>query len=125
MSLDLDLHEKSHKLISSGENMKRQYILRLRELIFAHVRAIGNLILGSRLENAWIEAEWFNSESVVRQVLECKDMVRGIKAHEKTAIAIDNLVCFIGVAENIVQIVNKAINGNFQLKRIQGCFLFL
>ena len=105
--------------------MKRQYILRLRELIFAHVRAIGNLILGSRLENAWIEAEWFNSESVVRQVLECKDMVRGIKAHEKTAIALDNLDCFIGVAENIVQIVNKAINGNFQLKRIQGCFLFL
>ena len=52
-------------------------------------------------------------------------MVRAIKAHEKTTIAIDNLDCFIGVAENIVQIVNKAINGNFQGKRIQGCFLFL
>ena len=62
--------------------MKRQHILRLGELhaIFTHVRAIGNLISSSGLKNAWIEAEWFDSESVVQQVLDCKHMARAIEA---------------------------------------------
>ena len=51
VSLDLNMLEKSYKLINSRENLKRQYILRLGEFhaIFAHVCVIENLISGSGL----------------------------------------------------------------------------
>ena len=48
--------------------------------MFAHVSAIGNLISGSGLEDAWIKAEWFDSKSVVRQVLDCKTRDQGYRS---------------------------------------------
>ena len=100
--------------------MKRQYILKLGEFyaIFSHARAIGNLISGSGLEDAWIKAEWFDSKSVGQRVLDCKHMTGAIEAHEgMTAIKIlkireimrYNPDYFIGVAENIAQTVNTVI----------------
>ena len=100
--------------------MKQQYILKLGEFrdIFSHARAIGNLISSSGLEDAWIEAEWFDSKLVGQQVLYCNHMIRAIEAHEgMTAIKIlkiREIMCynpdyFVGVAENIAQTVNKAI----------------
>lgn len=101
--------------------MKRQYILRLSELhaIFAHIHTIGNLISGSRLQEAWIEAELFDSKSILGKVLDCKNMVRAIEAHEETMIAseihkireimLNNPDHSVGVTENIPQNVNKAI----------------
>ena len=100
--------------------MKRQYILKLGELhdIFSHAHAIGNLI-GSGLEDTWAETEWFDSKSVVQQVLDCKHMARAIEAHkatrqllkssklEKLCLTLQNF--FVGVAGNIAQTVNKAI----------------
>lgn len=101
--------------------MKRQYILRLSELhaIFAHIHTIGNIISGSRLQEAWIEAELFDSESIVGKVLDCKNMVRAIEAHKATMTAseihiimeimLNNPDHSVGVRENIPQNVNKAI----------------
>ena len=47
--------------VHSREDMRDKCILRLGELhaVFAHIRAIGALIVCSGLEDAWIEAEWF------------------------------------------------------------------
>ena len=101
--------------------MKRQYILRLSELhaIFAHIHTIGNIISGSRLQETWIEAELFDSKSIVGKVLGCKNMVRAIEAHEATMTAseihkiteimLHNPHHSVGVTENIPQNVNKAI----------------
>ena len=36
--------------------------------VFAHIRAIGASIVCSVMEDAWLEAEWFDSDSVIRQV---------------------------------------------------------
>ena len=66
--------------------MKRQYILKLGELhnLFLYARTRGNLIPYSGLEYAWIEAEGFDSKSVVQQVLDCKHMAWAIETHEAT-----------------------------------------
>ena len=70
--------------------MRGRFIPRLGELhaVFAHVRAIGQFISNSGLEDAWVEAEWFDSDAVVRQVIECKHMKRAVEAHEETLVAI-------------------------------------
>ena len=71
VSLDLDLYEKVYKLVNSRDDLRGKFIPRLGELhaVFAHVRAIGHFIAHSGLEDAWIEAEWFDSDAVVRQVI--------------------------------------------------------
>ena len=46
------------------------------------------MIVSSGLEDAWLESEWFDSDCVVRQVLECKHMKRAVEAHEATMITI-------------------------------------
>ena len=71
VSLDLNLYEKVYKLINSRDDLRGKFIPRLGELhaVFAHVRAIGHFIAHSGLEDAWIEAEWFDSDAVVRQVI--------------------------------------------------------
>ena len=101
--------------------MKLQHVLKLGELhdLFSHARARGNLISCSGLEDSWIEAKWFDSKSVVQQVLDCKHMAWAIEAHEATMatteilkireIVRDNPDYVVGVAENVAQTVNKAI----------------
>ena len=71
--------------------MRNKYILCLGELhaVFAHIRAIGNLINSSGIEDAWLEAVWNDNECVIRQILDCKHMKRAIEAHEATYIAIN------------------------------------
>ena len=87
ISLDLDLYEKSYLLVHSRSDMRNKYILCLGELhaVFAHIRAIGNLINSSGIEDAWLEAAWYDSECVIRQIL----VKRAIEAHEATYIAIN------------------------------------
>ena len=70
--------------------MRDKYILCLEKLhaVFADIRAIGALIICSGLEDAWLEAEWFDCDSVIRQVLECKHMKRAVDAHEASMLAI-------------------------------------
>ena len=65
ISLDLHLYEKCYQLVNSSPHMRSQFIPRLGELhaVFAHVRAIGSFIASSEREEAWVEAEWFDSYS--------------------------------------------------------------
>ena len=80
VSLDMDLYEKVYKLVNSREDLRGKFLPRLGELhtVFAQIRAIGSFIANSGLEDAWLEAEWFDSELVVNQVLECKHMKRAV-----------------------------------------------
>ena len=120
ISLDLDLYEKCYTLVHSREDMRDKCILRLGELhaVFAHIRAIGALIVCSGLEDAWIEAEWFDSDSVIRQVLECKHMKRAVDAHEASMLTLMILQLmemmrsypeyFVNACQEIIDSINNA-----------------
>ena len=123
ISLDLDLYEKCYMLVNSREDMRDKYILRLGELhaVFAYIRAIGALIVCSGMEDAWLEAEWFDSESVIRQVLECKHMKRAVEAHEASMLTITILQLmemlrtypeyFLKASMEIIELINNANQG--------------
>ena len=51
------------------------------------MRAIGNFIVSSGMEDAWVEAEWFDSYCVVQQVIDCKHMKRAVEVMEASMIA--------------------------------------
>ena len=94
VSLDLDLYEKAYQLINSDDTIKNHYILCLGELhiVFAHIKAIGSFINSSGIEDAWTAACWYDSQCVVRQVLECCNMKRALEAHEATLLTISHLI---------------------------------
>ena len=94
ISLDLDLYEKCYLLVNSRQDMQDKLILCLGELhaVFAHSRAIGNFIRSSGIEDAWLEAGWYDSECVIRQILDCKHMKRAIEAHEATYLAFNYIL---------------------------------
>ena len=50
------------------------------------MRAIGNFIASSGMEDAWVEAEWFDSYCVVQQVIDCKHMKRAVEVMEASMI---------------------------------------
>ena len=61
ISLDLDSYKKSY-FSSTQEVICGINISCLGELhaVFAHIRAIGNLINSSGIEDAWLEAAWYD-----------------------------------------------------------------
>ena len=83
VSLDLDLYEKLYLLVNFNDNLRSRYVLCLGELhaVFAHLRAIGSFISGSGIDDSWIAAGWFDSQCLVRQVLECSNMKRANSTH--------------------------------------------
>ena len=92
--LDLDLYARAYKLVNSRSDLRDRYVLCLGELhiVFAEIRAIGTFINSSGIDDAWMAAEWFNSESLLRQVRECSNMKRALAAHEATLIAVNILI---------------------------------
>ena len=78
-------------LVHSRDDLRNKYILCLGELhlVFAHIRAIGRFIEQSGMGDAWLEAEWYDSDCIVRQILECGHMKRALDAHEATLVAIN------------------------------------
>ena len=88
--LDLDLHEKAYLIVHSRKDLRDRYLLCLGELhiISAEIRAIGNFINSSGLDDAWMGANWFDSECLLWQVKQCPNMKRAIATHETTFIAI-------------------------------------
>ena len=92
--LDLDLYSKAYKLVNSRQDLRNRYILCLGELhiVFAGLRAIGTFIDSSGLDDAWMNANWFDSESLLRQVKDCSNMKRAIATHEATFLAINILI---------------------------------
>ena len=59
------------------------------DAVFAHIRAIGNLINSSGIEDAWLEAAWYDCECIIRQILDCKHIKHAIEVHEAAYIAIN------------------------------------
>ena len=84
----MDLYEKCYQLVNSCPHLRNQFILRLGDLhaVFAHLRAIGNFIASSGMEDAWVEVEWFDSYCVVQQVIDCKHMKRAVEVMEASMI---------------------------------------
>ena len=72
------MYEKIYLLVNTSETLRSKYILCLGELhaVFAHLRAIGNFIDGLGISDAWIQAGWYDSEALIRQVLDCGNMKR-------------------------------------------------
>ena len=94
ISLNLDLYEKVYTLVHCNTYLREWFILCLGELhaVFAHIRAIGNYITCSGLDNAWMCAEWIDSPCLLGQVIECLNTKRAIVALEPTIIAISTLL---------------------------------
>ena len=92
--LDLDLYAKAYKLVNSRDDLRNRYVLCLGELqiVFAEIRAIGTFIDSSGIDDAWMAAEWFDSESLLRQVKECSNMKRALAAHEATLTAVNTMI---------------------------------
>ena len=69
VSMDLDLYEKVYKLVNSRDDMRGSYVVRLGELhtVFADIRAIGHYISNTGLEDAWLEAKWFDIDATSMQ----------------------------------------------------------
>ena len=72
--LDLDLYAKAYTLVHSRRDLRDRYVLCLGALhtVFAAIRAIGTSINCSGIDDAWMAAEWFDSECLLRQVKKCK-----------------------------------------------------
>lgn len=92
--LDLDLYAKAYKLVHARANLRNRYVLCLGELhiVFAMIRAIGTFIDCSGIDDSWLSAEWFDSESLLRQVKDCSNMKRALATHEATFIAMQTFI---------------------------------
>ena len=92
--LDLDLYAKAYKLVNSRDDLRNKYILCLGELhiVFAQIRAIGTFIDSSGIDDAWMASEWFDSESLLRQVKERCNMKRALAANEATLLAVNTMI---------------------------------
>lgn len=85
ITLDMQLYEKAKQLEMSRQDCKGKWVLRIGELhtTMAALRAAGNLIEGSGLDDAWVEADLYGP-ATVRQILECRHYKRAINAHTIT-----------------------------------------
>ena len=72
--------------MNTNKDLRNRYVLCLGELhdVFAYLRAIGSFVEGLGIADAWVQAGWYDSPSLVKQVLECGNMKRATRAHEAT-----------------------------------------
>ena len=56
----------------------------------------------SGLGDAWVEAGWYDSYCIVRQILECDHMKRAVEAHEATLVAI-NITIFKSLPNDLLK----------------------
>ena len=68
------------------------------------------------MEDAWLEAEWFDSDSVIRQVLECKHMEKADEC-ARSINANYNNSAINGDAENLSRIFPKGKHGNYRINQ--------
>ena len=92
--LDLGLYAKAYKLVRSRYDLRKRYVLCLGELytVFASLCAIGTFINCSGLDDAWMNAGWFDSESLLRQVKDCSNMKRAMATDEATLSAVHVMI---------------------------------
>ena len=89
ISLDFDLYARALMLVQSKEELRNRFILRLGELhaVFAHLRAIGNFIADSGIDDMWVAADIYGP-NFVKQIINCSHMKRAVAAHEINLIVI-------------------------------------
>ena len=82
VTLDMQLYEKAKQLEQARDDVKGQFVFRIGELhtVMTALRALGNAIEGSGIDDAWIEADIYGP-STVRQILVCHHMKRALNAH--------------------------------------------
>ena len=91
--LDVDLHT-SYKLVNFRSDLRNRYVLCLgkRHVVFANQRYIGTFIDSSGLDDALMNAKWFDSKLLLRQVKDSSNIKGVIVAHEATLIAVNMLI---------------------------------
>ncbi len=89
ISFDLALYEKVVQLLDSRPDLQVQFVPRMGELhiVMASLRALGNSIENSGIDDAWIEADVYGS-ATTRQILQCKHYKRSLRAHVYTYVAL-------------------------------------
>ncbi len=85
ITLDMALYERAKQLEMTRDDCKGKWVLRLGEMhtVMAALRAAGNAIEDSGLEEAWSEADIYGP-TTTRQILEARHMKRALEAHMTT-----------------------------------------
>jgi len=85
ITLDMALYERAKQLEMTRDDCKGKWVLRLGEMhtVMAALRAVGNAIEDSGLDEAWSGADIYGSITT-RQILEVKHMKRALEAHMTT-----------------------------------------
>jgi len=93
ITLDMDLYMRAVKLQSLKPKLTKNCILRVGEFhtVLCALRAIGSSIEASGIDDAWIEADIYGSQTT-RQILEGRHMKRAVTAHIITLQALYDLL---------------------------------
>ena len=92
------LYETAKQLEMSRDDCKGKWILRLGEMHtdIAALRAVGDTIEDSGLDDAWVEADLYGP-TTSRQIIEAKHMKRALEAHMITVQALYDIQEFFAV----------------------------
>ena len=92
ITLDMALYERAKQLEMTRDDCKGKWVLRLGEMhtVMAALRAAGNAVEDSGLDEAWSEADIYGP-TTTRQILEAKHMKRTLEAHITTVQALFDL----------------------------------
>ena len=92
ITLDMGLYKPAKQLEYALECCQGKWILRPGELhtVMAQLRTIGSYIESSGLDDVWTESDIYGP-ATVKQILEGKNMKRGIEAHVTTLQALFSL----------------------------------
>ena len=92
ITLDMALYERAKQLEMSRDDCKGKWVLRPGEMhtVMAALRATGNAIEDSGLEETWFEADIYGP-TTTRQIIEAKHMKRALEAHMTTVQALYDL----------------------------------
>jgi len=82
ITLDMALYERAKQLEMTRDDCKGKWVLRLGEMhtVMAALRAVGNAIEDSELDEAWSEADIYGPITT-RQILEAKHMKRALEVN--------------------------------------------
>jgi len=107
------IYEKAVQLLDSRDDLKRTVLPRLGELhtVMAALRALGTSIENSGIDDAWIEADGYDS-ATTRQILKCAHYKRTLRAHIHTYMALFELLLdkFFTDEPNLKSICSKPVN---------------
>lgn len=111
ITFDMQLYEKAVKLQMSKKPQLDNFVFRVGELhvVMNALRALGDSIESSGLEDAWVESELYSS-TTVNQILQCKNLKRTLNAHMITQTALHILYLPFAIQSEEGIIKNIKIN---------------